>query len=76
MTNLSLYGSLGAGLWILGVAACMSLILWDSYRAAGISALMYLFLFYVPVYVPVPLSLDQVVFVAILPISNKQALVI
>jgi len=60
----NLYGSLGAGFWILGVA-CMSLILWDSYRVAGISALMYLFL------VPAesPLSFDQVVFFAILPIS-------
>jgi len=59
MTNLSLYGLLGAGLWILGVA-CMSLILWDSYRAAGVPALMSLFL----CYAPVPLIFDQMIFLS------------
>jgi hypothetical protein len=59
MTNLSLYGLLGADLWILGVA-CMTLILGDSYRVAGISALMYLFL----IDVPLPLSFDQRILVS------------
>jgi len=68
MTNFNLYGSLGAGCWILGVA-CMSLILWDSYRVAGISKALFMYLFLL--YVPVPLSFDQMIFFAILPTSIK-----
>jgi hypothetical protein len=57
MTNLSLYGLLGAGLWILGVAS--------SGRVDGISALIHLFL----LDVPLPLSLDQIILFSILPVS-------
>jgi len=68
MTNFNLYGLLGAGLWI-GVA-CMSLILWNSYRVAGIPALKFLFqLFLFLLYVQLPLSFYRVVFFSILPIS-------
>jgi hypothetical protein len=51
----------------------MSLILWDSYRAAGIPALKFLFLLFLGVfllYVQLPLSLDQVVLVSMLPTST------
>jgi hypothetical protein len=64
MLNLNLYCTIGADL--LGVA-CMSLILWYVYRAAGLSVLICMPL----LYISVSSSLDQVVFFAILPISTR-----
>jgi len=77
MTNLNLYGTVGADLlpfiqdlyrsWMKAGVACMSLILWHAYRAAGLSVLICMLL----LYISVPSSLDQVVFFAILPASIK-----